>query len=128
MNCKICLLDIDNEPSISPCNCSGTMKYIHQNCFNLWLEYRKNNNLNFRICEICNSNYNLPEHFIDTYPIDAPPVFFGHYWLEDDYPKIQSHNAVCLDYSVAKGGSLVAYRWSGESVLNENNFVFIQAG
>lgn len=70
----------------------------------------------------------LPEHFIDTYPIDAPPVFFGHYWLEDDYPKIQSPNAVCLDYSVANGGSLVAYRWSGESVLNQKNFVFVQAG
>jgi len=67
-----------------------------------------------------------PEFFFDTYPTDAPPVFFGHYWLEDDFPKIQSQNAVCLDYSVAKGGSLVAYRWSGESTLHHDNFVFVR--
>ncbi len=68
-----------------------------------------------------------PELIYNSYPLDAPPVFFGHYWLEDDLPKIQTRNAVCLDYSVAKGGSLVAYRWSGESALHQNNFVFVKA-
>lgn len=65
------------------------------------------------------------EHIFNSYPSDAPPVFFGHYWLEDNFPSIQSNNAVCLDYSVAKGGSLVAYRWSGESTLHQDNFVFV---
>lgn len=65
------------------------------------------------------------EHFFNSYPSDAPPVFFGHYWLEDNFPSIQNSNAVCLDYSVAKGGSLVAYRWSGESTLHQDNFVFV---
>jgi hypothetical protein len=63
----------------------------------------------------------------NCYPTDAPPVFFGHYWLDDDFPKIQTQNAVCLDYSVAKGGRLVAYRWSGESALHESNFVFVKS-
>lgn len=67
------------------------------------------------------------ELMFNSYPSEAPPVFFGHYWLEDDLPKIQTKNAVCLDYSVAKGGSLVAYRWSGESALNQDNFVFVKA-
>ena len=65
------------------------------------------------------------ELILNCYPPDAPPVFFGHYWLEDNFPSIQTSNVVCLDYSVAKGGSLVAYRWSGESVLNDNNFIFV---
>jgi hypothetical protein len=59
------------------------------------------------------------------YPSDAPPVFFGHYWLEDKWPIIQSDNVICLDYSVAKGGNLVAYRWSGEQKLNKINFEVI---
>ena len=37
------------------------------------------------------------------------PVFFGHYWLKGT-PRIENPNAVCLDYSVAKGGVLVACR------------------
>jgi hypothetical protein len=57
------------------------------------------------------------------YPADAPPVFFGHYWLEDGYPVIQEKNVVCLDYSIAREGSLVGYRWCGEKELVEKNFV-----
>jgi hypothetical protein len=43
-----------------------------------------------------------------TYTNDKP-VFFGHYWLKG-IPRIENPNAVCLDYSVAKGGVLVACR------------------
>lgn len=57
-----------------------------------------------------------------VYPADAPPVFFGHYWMEDEYPVIQEKNIVCLDYSIANEGSLVGYRWSGEQELNAKNF------
>ena len=60
---------------------------------------------------------------VAVYSRDAPPVFIGHYWLEDAFPVIQSHNVICVDYSIAKGGSLVAYRWSGEEELHEDNFV-----
>ena len=67
-----------------------------------------------------------PEVLFNTYPSEDPPVFFGHYWLEDDIPSLQAINAACLDYSVAKGGNLVAYRWSGESTLAETNFVFVK--
>jgi hypothetical protein len=58
-----------------------------------------------------------------VYPKAAPPVFFGHYWLDEAYPIIQESNVVCLDYSVAKDGFLVAYRFNGEQVINFNNFV-----
>ena len=70
----------------------------------------------------------LPQDLqLEVYPSDAPPVFVGHYWLEDRWPIIQSENVICLDYSVAKGGNLVAYRWSGEKKLNSENFVVIQS-
>jgi len=61
----------------------------------------------------------------NLYPSDAPPVLFGHYWMEDKWPIIQSDNIICLDYSVAKGGNLVAYRWSGELKVSADNFVVI---
>lgn len=62
---------------------------------------------------------------VNIYPTDAPPVFFGHYWLEDKFPVIQMENVICLDYSVAKNGYLVAYRWSGEQKLDNKHFVMI---
>jgi hypothetical protein len=55
---------------------------------------------------------------------DKTPVFFGHYWLKGK-PIIESENALCLDYSVAKKGSLVAYRHDHESKLNEKAIVSI---
>ena len=69
---------------------------------------------------------NIPEEVkVNIYPSKAPPVFFGHYWLEDKYPVIQDANLICLDYSVAKGGALVAYRWSGEEVADNKHFVMV---
>lgn len=44
------------------------------------------------------------------YPRTAPPVFFGHYWLNDRAPSALASNVFCLDYSVAAGGFLCAYR------------------
>lgn len=57
------------------------------------------------------------------YPQDKP-VFFGHYWLPGK-PKLENKKAICLDYSVAKGGILTGFR---TEFLNDNNpkngFVF----
>lgn len=60
---------------------------------------------------------------INIYPAEAPPVFVGHYWLDELEPALQTSNVVCLDYSVAKDGYLVAYRWDGERVADCKNFV-----
>lgn len=52
------------------------------------------------------------------------PVFFGHYW-RSGAPKKNvdwSDRAACLDFSVATGGPLVAYRWSGERTLSPSHF------
>jgi hypothetical protein len=54
-----------------------------------------------------------------------PPCFNGHYWMLGT-PEPLSHNIACLDYSVGKGGKLVAYRWEGESSLTTDNFMSIK--
>ena len=61
---------------------------------------------------------------LDYYSEKAKPVFFGHYWLKGQ-PSIYKANVCCLDYSVAKGGNLVAYRFDGEQVLDNNNLVYV---
>lgn len=50
------------------------------------------------------------------------PLFIGHYWMTD-VPTVLAPNIACVDYSAGKGGPLVAYRWSGEKVLDDGNFI-----
>lgn len=71
---------------------------------------------------------NLPEKTVDLsqlkslnyYQENEKCVFFGHYWLKGE-PFLYKKNVCCLDYSVAKGGKLVAYRFNGENELNIKN-------
>lgn len=51
------------------------------------------------------------------------PVFFGHYWFTGE-PQPLTKSAACLDYSVARGGKLVCYRWDGEQTLDPAKFVW----
>jgi len=57
------------------------------------------------------------------YSPEEPPVFLGHYWFSGG-PRRLAENVACVDYSVARGGKLVAYRWSGENIIEDSNFVF----
>ena len=51
------------------------------------------------------------------------PVFIGHYWLKGEVC-LRSPSVCCLDFSVAKGGKLVAYRWNVGELLSDDNFFF----
>jgi hypothetical protein len=62
---------------------------------------------------------------LDFYSDSDKMVFFGHYWLRGK-PSIYKENICCLDYSVAKGGRLVAYRLNGESVLDHRNITYVR--
>jgi hypothetical protein len=53
---------------------------------------------------------------------DPVPVIVGHYWCDGPL-ELFDPLVACVDYSVAKNGPLVAYRWSGESVLTTDHYV-----
>lgn len=79
--------------------------------------------------EPIDSDAPLPDEVIRAavpYPEDAKPVFVGHYWLTGEQPRLLRDNVACVDWSVAKGGFLCAYRWSGERRLDAGNFVWDQ--
>ena len=75
----------------------------------------------------------LPESERSHFPVDpipehvrlghdgGKPVFVGHYWLKGK-PSLLATKVACLDYSVAKGGQLVAYRYEGETDLVSERF------
>ncbi len=65
------------------------------------------------------------ERPIVPYPVDAPPVLFGHYWRTGVPGAPEGDNTACTDFSACKEGTLVAYRWSGEQVLSSVNFAWV---
>jgi hypothetical protein len=82
--------------------------------------------------QISIEDLNLPEQPVEntgaingtTYDASQKPVFFGHYWLKGR-PGIFRENICCVDYSVAKGGVLAAYRYDGERVLGNGKWVYV---
>lgn len=66
---------------------------------------------------------------LNFYPSTDKPVFFGHYWMKvqtGGQPQILTPNTCCLDYSVAKNGHLVCYRYSGEQQLDSASINYIK--
>jgi len=51
-------------------------------------------------------------------------VFFGHYWMPGD-PHLLTERKTCLDFSIAKGGSLCAYTWRGEDILLQEHLTWV---
>jgi hypothetical protein len=66
----------------------------------------------------------LPEEW-KGHPYSGPPVLFGHYWFTGT-PEVISPRFACLDYSVAHGGPLVAYRWDGEAGLTSEKLLWVK--
>jgi hypothetical protein len=79
-----------------------------------------------RILDTGGAPASLPDHPIDVdrrFELDpGAPVIFGHYWWSRERG-ITSERALCVDFSVGKGGELVAYRWDGEAVLEGSKLV-----
>jgi Calcineurin-like phosphoesterase len=58
------------------------------------------------------------------HPYSGPPVLFGHYWFTGK-PEVISPRFACLDYSAARDGPLVAYRWDGETELRSEKMAWV---
>ena len=67
-------------------------------------------------CEIP-SEYCLP-------PVSGTPILFGHHWFSGPV-KLETPKVACLDWSAAKEGPLVAYRWDGEVELRHEGLVAV---
>lgn len=55
--------------------------------------------------------------------IEGAPIFVGHHWFTG-HPQIESPKLACLDWSAARDGPLVAYRWDGEAELSNDKLVW----
>ena len=56
--------------------------------------------------------------------IEGSPIFVGHHWFSG-HPQIESCKLACLDWSAAREGPLVAYRWDGEEQLSNDKLHWV---
>jgi hypothetical protein len=56
---------------------------------------------------------------------DQVPLFYGHYWREwaPTHRDEWTTYTACVDFSAVRGGTLVAYRWSGEPEIQWQNYI-----
>ncbi|KAH9893215.1 hypothetical protein C8Q73DRAFT_746014 [Cubamyces lactineus] len=62
--CRICSAPAEpDQPLFHPCKCSGTIRYIHQDCLTEWLAHSKK-----KTCDVCK----YPYSFTKVYSKDMP--------------------------------------------------------
>ncbi|KAH9331546.1 hypothetical protein KI387_003654, partial [Taxus chinensis] len=66
--CRICRTNGDSEnPLYYPCACSGSIKYVHQDCLLQWL-----NHSNARQCEVCKHPFSFSPVYAENAPARLP--------------------------------------------------------
>uniref|UniRef100_A0A1I8A8N7 RING-CH-type domain-containing protein n=1 Tax=Steinernema glaseri TaxID=37863 RepID=A0A1I8A8N7_9BILA len=61
-SCRICYIGSAEEPLFTPCKCSGSVKYLHQRCWELQCAHRQNND---GTCELCQHRMETQEVYLD---------------------------------------------------------------
>ncbi|KAF7317716.1 RING-CH-type domain-containing protein [Mycena kentingensis (nom. inval.)] len=68
--CRICSAPAEPEqPLFYPCKCSGTIRYIHQDCLTTWLAHSKKKH-----CDVCKHPYAFTKVYATDMPSSLPPV------------------------------------------------------
>ena len=63
--CRICYDDSEDiSPLLSPCGCSGTMKFVHDHCLREWIKVKKKKISQFK-CELCKKKLFIKKSFVE---------------------------------------------------------------
>ncbi|KAG7093540.1 hypothetical protein E1B28_007211 [Marasmius oreades] len=67
--CRICSAPAEpDQPLFHPCKCSGTIRYIHQDCLTTWLSHSKK-----KTCDVCKHQYSFTKVYAPDMPSTLPP-------------------------------------------------------
>ncbi|KAN0128787.1 hypothetical protein V8E53_013374 [Lactarius tabidus] len=68
--CRICSAPGEqDQPLFHPCKCSGTIRYIHQDCLTTWLSHSKK-----KTCDVCKYPYSFTKVYANDMPKHLPTV------------------------------------------------------
>ena len=74
-SCRICRGEATpQEPLFYPCKCSGSIKYVHQDCLMEWLSHSQKKH-----CELCKTPFRFTKLYSPTMPRQVPFVVFAQH-------------------------------------------------
>lgn len=112
--CRICLATDFTENLISPCNCIGSIQFVHRDCLQDWLQISKNVQ-----CEICKLDYNVFKKFKPFRQWIFPKFDFYHFFLYFSiiflncisiYPLVQ--NLLFFVFNKVRWSSLLSFQFA----------------
>ncbi|EPX73135.1 ER-localized ubiquitin ligase Doa10 [Schizosaccharomyces octosporus yFS286] len=66
--CRVCRCEgTEDSPLFHPCKCTGSIRYVHQECLVEWLAHSKKKH-----CELCKSQFRFTKIYSDTMPQSIP--------------------------------------------------------
>ncbi|KAJ3818347.1 hypothetical protein F5880DRAFT_1491547 [Lentinula raphanica] len=79
--CRICSAPAEpDQPLFHPCKCSGTIRYIHQDCLTTWLAHSKK-----KTCETCRHQYSFTKVYASDMPSTLPPLLMMRRLLQQGF-------------------------------------------
>ncbi|KAG5437270.1 hypothetical protein PCANB_001063 [Pneumocystis canis] len=70
--CRVCCGESsEEEPLFYPCKCSGTIKYVHDNCLIKWLQHSRRKD-----CELCRTPFRFTKLYDPNMPKSIPVALF----------------------------------------------------
>ncbi|KAL8871018.1 MAG: hypothetical protein Q9174_003066 [Haloplaca sp. 1 TL-2023] len=70
--CRICRSEASIEEALFyPCKCSGSIKFVHQNCLMEWLSHSQKKH-----CELCKTPFRFTKLYHPHMPPSVPPLVF----------------------------------------------------
>lgn len=76
--CRICHCESDlHNPLLTPCYCSGSLKYVHQTCLQQWLTASETNS-----CELCKFPFIMHTKIKPFNEVTLRLLEYGLIWLE----------------------------------------------
>ena len=103
--CRICRGEgTKEEPLFYPCKCSGSIKFVHQNCLMEWLSHSQKKH-----CELCKTHFHFTKLYSPHMPKSVPFLVFMRQAILHTYKNLLSWSrlqlviivwAACLPYGM----------------------------
>ena len=113
--CRVCRCEgADDRPLFHPCICTGSIKFIHQDCLLQWLKYSKK-----EFCELCSHRFSFTPIYSPDMPKRLPlRIIFRYVYCLYCYDMTKKFQA----FDLSKGekassissqcGSKISHFWS----------------
>ncbi|CAK7199614.1 hypothetical protein SEUCBS139899_002297 [Sporothrix eucalyptigena] len=122
--CRICRGDgTPQEPLFYPCKCSGSIKYVHQDCLMEWLSHSQKKH-----CELCKTSFRFTKLYSPNMPKKLPFFVFVRHLTKYFLRNVVVWLRIMLVATVWLGllPALTRWEWSFFFWVSEEGLVYPQ--